>query len=219
MSQTLYSPLGAKVTVSDARAVLLLERGWTADAPTIPEHPDPPWGEGGGIGPAGPAGPVGADGAAGAAGPAGPAGVVPSPISKVFLGTTGSFADYTVQETVENEDLSTAPNRFARFFQRKIGAVLQAAKLTAWENEFGEIRGISAKINTTFFRIFVKDAPGDTAHSTTIPVFEVVTDRTNRVFLAGIMADGRVLGTNIGDKVVISATDPGAGIAWLNIGP
>jgi hypothetical protein len=128
-----------------------------------------------------------------------------------LLPALDKFARLTVVD--DSSDSSTWPNRFEIVWTQSG----RPAHLTFWLNEFGEWRAIPAKSSTVAARIFVKDAPTDPDHDPDIPVFEVADNRTDRVFLAGIMPDGRVLGTNIGQKVVAQGTAPSdTTVIWVD---
>lgn len=91
------------------------------------------------------------------------------------------------------------------------------AHLTFWLNEYGEWRAVPAKTNTTAGRIFVKDLPTDTDHDPTVPVFEIVDNRTDRVRKFAVMPDGTVVGANIGQKIVAQGTAPAdTTVIWVD---
>lgn len=205
-----------------------------------------PAGSTGPAGAAGPAGPTGVAGPPGATGATGPAGVNGIGLSAYedwqAHGHPGaSFDDFItylvttfdlLPETNGVVDLAPQTDKFVRLnlvddssdsgvwpnrFEVNWTRFGRPAQLTFWLNEFGEWRGIPAKPNTTAGRFFVKNAPTDPDHDPAIPVFEVVDNRTDRVFLAGIMADGRVLGTNIGQKVVAQSSAPSdTTVIWID---
>jgi hypothetical protein len=57
-------------------------------------------------------------------------------------------------------------------------------------NERFEPRYIPAKTNTTGLRGFTKRASGDTAHSSTVPIQQIMDNEDNRNNVWGILADG-----------------------------
>ncbi len=70
---------------------------------------------------------------------------------------------------------------------------VQATRLVHFINEYGEWRGAPARHNTVGFRMFVKENPSrpTESRSTTVPVMELMDDRTNRNSLWGVMGDGQ----------------------------
>lgn len=63
-------------------------------------------------------------------------------------------------------------------------------RLTFFLNEYGEIRCVPGKHNTVGFRFFTKDQPGDTSHDTTVPMLEMMDDRTTRTSLWSLLPTG-----------------------------
>ena len=95
------------------------------------------------------------------------------------------------QWTIVDDGSSTSgwPNRFSLWFAPSSGTPVEVFAL----NEYGEIRNIPAKTNTTAFRIFGGTTPtAYTARSKDVILFEVSTDRTNRVTKFGVYPDGDV---------------------------
>lgn len=185
---TLYSPLGAKVSVTDPARVTALEaRGWTLTAPTIPAPPDPPW-EGGGL---------------------------TLPISATGPGATFEVAEYIVQENSLNEDFSTYPDREVWRFKRFGDIDPDGGNLISVKNEFGETRMYPAKPSTTPFRIYAKEHASDPDHSTSVALLEILSDRDNRTLIFAVYSDGRIVAPGY-TVVYAGTTNPGAGVAWLN---
>lgn len=69
-----------------------------------------------------------------------------------------------------------------------------AAKLVQWINEYGEWRGMPALSNTVGWRLFAAADPTDyAARSTSVPIGEIVSDRTNRTPLIEFFSDGKMV--------------------------
>lgn len=65
-------------------------------------------------------------------------------------------------------------------------------------NERFEPRYIPAKTNTTGLRGFTKRAAGDTAHSTTVPIQQIMDNEDDRNNIWGIMSNGKTaIGTSL----------------------
>lgn len=124
-------------------------------------------------GPTGPTGPAstvpGPTGPTGATGPAGPSSWAGMPKTLVLDPLTGTFLDLTI--TDDGSDTAAWPERF-RF--------LYNGKLTSRFNEYGELRGSSAKTNTVAARWFTKETDAEADHSTTVPIIELVLSRQTR---------------------------------------
>lgn len=155
---------------------------------------------------------------------AAPDGGIPASIS--IAAATDKVTSVTI-----NDDGSAAgswPNRWEWSFKPSGGS----AALVQWTNEYGELRGCSAKSNTVAARWFAKTAPGSPAHSG--PVIEVQDDRTTRTSLwsvdgsgnvaaaGNVTAGGTVTGTNIGAKVTAGTSapsSPAVGDVWIDTTP
>lgn len=103
---------------------------------------------------------------------------------------------YTVVD--DNTPTAAWPNREEWWFQPSG----QPAKLVAWHNEYGEMRGSPAKNNTVPLRVFSKISPTDGAHSG--PLIEVQDDRTTRTTKFSVDADGNVVATGTITRTVPS---------------
>jgi hypothetical protein len=90
----------------------------------------------------------------------------------------------------DGSSTSAWPNRIQFKFQDS-----HSTRNTSAFNEYGEFRGAPAKHNTVAARWFVNDNPSytdGTARDATVPIIELMDDRTNRNHLWGVYADGRV---------------------------
>jgi hypothetical protein len=92
------------------------------------------------------------------------------------------------------------PNRLMFRFKR-LGAQYPET-LTAFFNEYGELRCIPAQGSTVPFRIFTRETSAHTAHNAGVPVLEVMDDRSSRTRKLAIHNDGTIESPSIGAKVV-----------------
>lgn len=113
--------------------------------------------------------------------------------------------------TIVDDGTSTAnwPNRMIfQFDPLGAGETVQTFCL----NEYGEPRVIPAKPNTVGFRVFEKQFSSSPAHSATVPVLEVMSDRDNRVSQFAVMPGGKTVqagDATIGGKITASNLPPG----------
>lgn len=99
----------------------------------------------------------------------------------------------------DGSDTSTWPDRVSFKF---------GSKLVAWLNEYFELRLRPAKANTVALRIFRKDVPADPARDMSVPLFEVLDDRTNRNRLMAVHSDGHVEAPGHVHTTVLAVGDP-----------
>jgi len=72
--------------------------------------------------------------------------------------------------------------------------LLYDGEYVTWFNEYGEYRAAPAKRNTVGWRMFVALTPtGYSNRNMSVPVLQVVDDRTNRTPLFEVYGDGRVM--------------------------
>lgn len=75
----------------------------------------------------------------------------------------------------------------------RIRLLFDGAEVT-WFNEYGEYRGTPAKNNTVGWRLFVARTPTSYSNrNNTVPVLQVVSDRTDRTPLFEVYGDGKVM--------------------------
>lgn len=114
----------------------------------------------------------------------------------------------TVTITDDETDTATWLNRLVYRFKEGVEAV---ARRTTYLNEYGELRVAPAKHNTVGARFFVKELPDnpDTARSTTVPVVELMDNRTDRNSLRGWLGDGTETrnGISMSDVLVLGPLD------------
>lgn len=104
-------------------------------------------------------------------------------------GADGNIATFTI--TDDATDTNSWPNRW--MIRWKESALANALVRTVFGlNEYGEVRLASAKHNTTALRVLVKEFPTNPvqARDMTVPVMEIMDDRTNRKSLRGWFGDG-----------------------------
>lgn len=111
----------------------------------------------------------------------------------VFNLPANDVNSYIAQVTIV-DDGSTTTNWVDRLVFKFKDFASGLTRNTFYLNEYGEIRISPAKYNTVGFRAFVKDQPTNPteARSTTIPVLEMMDDRTTRTSLWGVLGDGTV---------------------------
>lgn len=99
--------------------------------------------------------------------------------------------------TVENDGIDADTvweDRLAFFWDATIGGGTPVKVF--WLNERFEPRYIPAKTNTTGLRGFTKRNTGDTAHSATVPIQQIMDNQDDRNNVWGILADGiTIIGT------------------------
>lgn len=134
------------------------------------------------------------------------------PMNMADINFNGSDPNGTVETITITDDTTSSDtwlNRLAFRFKTAIEAV---PRLTSFFNEYGEFRVAPARENTTAFRVFVKEFPNNPAEarSATVPVMELMDDRTNRNSLWGIVGDGTVVvkGVRMSHTLVLGPTDP-----------
>lgn len=113
-------------------------------------------------------------------------------------------------ETVTIQDDNTATTTWVERLMYKFKDF--ASGLTRnvfYLNEYGEVRIAPARHNTTGLRVFVKEYANNPTEtrSTTVPVMEVMDNRTDRNSLWGILGDGTVAvkGIRMANVLVLSA--------------
>lgn len=113
--------------------------------------------------------------------------------------------------TIHDDGTSTTSwiNRWVfQFLDSAVGAV---ARATTHLNEYGELRVAPAKYNTTGARFFTKLFPNNpaTARDMTVPVVELMDDRTTRTSLRGWLGDGTLTrkGIKLSECVVLGLNE------------
>jgi hypothetical protein len=98
----------------------------------------------------------------------------------------GSTA-WVERTTIVNDgtDSSAWVNREEFYYDNTVGG--GAPKLTSFKNEYGEYRGVPAKHTTVPWRLFEKNASGDTSHDNDVPMIEIMDDRGTRTSLFSIV--------------------------------
>jgi hypothetical protein len=104
----------------------------------------------------------------------------------------GDSTSWIERITIVNDGTSSTGwlNRIEFRYDPTVGGGSGTSRLTLFINEYGEVRIVPGKTNTTAFRIFTKDQPGDSAHSTTVPLMEIMDDRTTRTSLWSVYSTG-----------------------------
>ena len=104
------------------------------------------------------------------------------------IAATEHIAHYVIDDDASLTD--AWPDRFRVTFAPEGGTDVP----TFWLNEYGELRGSPAKVNTVGHRIFAAlNAAGYTARSGTIPIMEVTDQRDGtRTTIFGVYKGGRV---------------------------
>lgn len=87
--------------------------------------------------------------------------------------------------TITNDGTSSSGwvNRQEHYYDNTVGGGTGTARLTNFWNEYWEYRQVPGKHTTTPWRLFEKDQPGDTAHDATVPMMEIMDDRSTRTSL------------------------------------
>jgi hypothetical protein len=115
----------------------------------------------------------------------------------------------TITVTDDGTDTNTWVNRVVYQFRTAIDAV---ARKTTFFNEFGELRVAPHNETATAVRILVKEFPDNPVEprSATVPVVELMDDRTNRKSLRAWLGDGSETrnGIKMSDVLVLAAADP-----------
>lgn len=109
----------------------------------------------------------------------------------------------------DGTDTNTWKNRWVfQFLESVAGAV---ARATTHVNEYGELRVAPAKTNTTGARFFTKLFPTNptAARDMTVPVVELMDDRTSRISLRGWLGDGTLTrkGIKLSECVVLGLNE------------
>lgn len=121
--------------------------------------------------------------------------------------TNGVVETITIHD--DGSNTSNWVNRWVfQFLESVAGAV---ARATTHLNEYGELRVAPAKYNTTGARFFTKLFPNNptTARDMTVPVVELMDDRTNRNSLRGWLGDGTLTrkGIKLSECVVLGLSE------------
>lgn len=123
-----------------------------------------------------------------------------------------SDTDYVSYFTINDDGTATAgwPDRMRVIFNPQAGADVTTFTL----NEYGEIRNIPAKSNTVGYRVFVgTDPTAFAARDVSVPVWEVSSDRTNRVTQVAAYGDGDFyIGKDLAVDGEITAVNVNAGV-------
>lgn len=108
-----------------------------------------------------------------------------------FLGGSGTVIE-TFLITNDATDTTTWPNRWA--IQYRDNDTTATPRNVVAMNEYGELRIASAKHNTTGLRVFNEENPLNHTgtRSTTVPVIQLMDDRTNRNHLWGVYSAGQM---------------------------
>lgn len=119
------------------------------------------------------------------------------PNRQATITIAGGDNDYVEIVTIDDDGTTTDTwvNRLEYYFNPN-GA---SPRHTTFLNEYGELRVAPAKENTVAARFFVKEFPDNplAARSATVPVIEMMDDRTNRNSLWGVVGDGTTVVNNI----------------------
>lgn len=103
----------------------------------------------------------------------------------------GNASSVVEQITIIGDGTPTSGwlNRLEYFFRDTLG---NPDRRTFVLNEYGEIRVAPGQENTVALRVFVKEFPNNpsTARSTTVPLVELMDDRTNRTSIRAWLSDG-----------------------------
>lgn len=112
-------------------------------------------------------------------------------------------------ESVTVQDDGTASTTWVERLMYKFKEVGGLVRNVFYLNEYGEVRVSPARHNTTALRVFVKEFANNPveARSTTVPVMEVMDNRTTRTSLWGIVGDGTMVvgGNRMAYVLVLSA--------------
>lgn len=112
--------------------------------------------------------------------------------------------------TIHDDNTSTSSwvNRWVFQFMENVGGLVRAVTHL---NEYGELRVAPAKYNTTGARFFTKLFPNNptTARDMTVPVVELMDDRTTRTSLRGWLGDGTLTrkGIKLSECVVLGLNE------------
>jgi hypothetical protein len=122
-------------------------------------------------------------------------------------GSGGVVETFTIHD--DNTSTSSWVNRWVfQFLEASVGAV---ARATTHLNEYGELRVAPAKYNTVAARFFTKIFPNNptTARDMTVPVVELMDDRTTRTSLRGWLGDGTLTrkGIKMSECVVLGLNE------------
>ena len=101
---------------------------------------------------------------------------------------------YLEETTIQDDGSSTGSwiNRWVwKFLPTGGGAI---TRLVTFINEYGELRGIPAKLNTVWLRIFIKDAASNPSgtRDANVPIMQVMDNRTDRVPIWGLYPNGKI---------------------------
>ena len=121
--------------------------------------------------------------------------------------TNGVVETFTI-----HDDLSDTNNWVNRWvFQFLENGVGKVARATTHVNEYGELRVAPAKLNTVGARFFAKLFPTNPsgARDMTVPVVELMDDRTTRTSLRGWLGDGTLTprGIKLSECVVLGLSE------------
>lgn len=123
-------------------------------------------------------------------------------------------ADGTVETITITDDGTSTGNWLNRWMVKwkESSAVGALVRTVFGLNEYGEIRIASAKHNTTGLRVLVKEFPTNPvqARDMTVPVMEIMDDRTNRNSLRSWFGDGSQArnGNKLADVMILVGAAP-----------
>jgi len=99
--------------------------------------------------------------------------------------TTGYLEEVTL-----TDDGSSTSGWINRWVWKFVSS--SVTRLVTFLNEYGELRGAPAKLNTTWLRVFIKDGPSTPSgtRDPDVPIMQMMDDRTNRTPVWGLYPDG-----------------------------
>jgi hypothetical protein len=117
-------------------------------------------------------------------------------------GDSTSWVDHV---TITNDGTSSTgwQNRIEYRYDATVGGGVGTSRLTFFLNEYGEARLVPAKHNTVALRFFTKDQPADTSHDSTVPMLEMMDDRTTRTSLWSLLPTGFIQYKDVGMNYVL----------------
>lgn len=127
----------------------------------------------------------------------------------------GDLTDGYLEEITVSDDNSSTTNWINRWVWKFLPyGVGEITRLVTLLNEYGELRGIPAKLTTTWLRMFLKDSPTNPSgtRDPDVPIAQLMDDRTNRNPIWGLYPDGKVrVGVDeieVQYSIVLGAADP-----------